>query len=441
MNCCSEVLQRSATVECVRPGGLPAAAPAWGVAGEPALVGAARETVVRALFGEGAEFLAAGAEPPPGAGRVLVAAGGEYSYDALAAEEGEAAAGAAQARRLQGKAVVIPHSDKLDPTKGGGGDKPAGYRIWLPDADDMTTDPYGSLHLLANIMKLVDNTYMRWFLQNGKCDFHPPQGLLPWKGPYEPGSVECSAPDLKLSYCWNFRFNVPIVGWLVQPVVPLCLPLDVLDILFGLGPALGAIVEDVLDQISPYIVQMTYDFVNCGGSQANLNAFVGVLTGGGLAAPPAATGESDGSSSGASPLGAVGAILQSDAWLNLALPPFDAQCFLTGEGVSGLLNTVLATEVVPSGLVPIVSGLDSIVDEYYNKGCTTEQILVWAPAALEALSDTTSTNPIGALYSASGTTADGQTVTLAQGPGAPGTPTILNCLGANLTLFLGVLGK
>jgi hypothetical protein len=413
------------------------------VAGEPALIGAARETVVRALFGEGAEVLAEGAGAPPGEGRVLVAQGGEYSYDALAAEEAAeaGATGASQARRLQGKAVVIPHSEKLDPTKGGDSEKPPGYRIWLPDAKDMTTDPYGSLHLLANIMKLIDNTYMRWYLQNGKCDFYPPKGLLPWKGPYEPGSVDCSTPDLKLSYCWNFRFNVPIVGWLVQPVVPLCLPLDVLDILFGLGPALGAIVEDVLDQISPYIVQMTYDFVNCGGTQENLTAFVGGLTGGGLAAPSAAAGsESDGSTGGGSPLGAVGGILQSEAWLNLVLPPFDAQCFMTGEGVTGLLNTALATEIVPAGLLPIVQSLDSIVDDYYSKGCTTEQIMVWAPAALEAMSSGSS-NPIGALYSASGTTADGQTVTLVSGPGGPGTPTIVNCLGSNLTLFLGVLSK
>ena len=98
---------------------------------------------------------------------------------------------------------------------------------------------------------------------------------------------------------------------------------------------------------------------------------------------------------------------------------------------------------VPAGLLPIVSGLDTIVDQYYSKGCTTEQIMAWAPAALEAVSSAVSSgvSPIGAVYSASGTTADGQTVTLTTGPGPLGSPTIVNCLGSNLTLFIGVLGK
>ena len=112
----------------------------------------------------------------------------------------------------------------------------------------------------------------------------------------------------------------------------------------------------------------------------------------------------------------------------------------TGKWLAAIANTGSHPITVPAGLLPIVQSLDSIVDDYYSKGCTTEQIMVWAPAALEAMSSGSS-NPIGALYSASGTTADGQTVTLVSGPGGPGTPTIVNCLGSNLTLFLGVLSK
>ena len=413
------------------------------MAGEPALIGAARETVVRALFGEGAEFLAEGAEAPPGEGRVLVAQGGEYSYDALAAEVAAevAAEGASQARRLQGKAVVIPHSEKLDPTKGGDSEKPPGYRIWLPDAKDMTTDPYGSLHLLANIMKLIDNTYMRWYLQNGKCDFYPPKGLLPWKGPYEPGSVDCSTPDLKLSYCWNFRFNVPIVGWLVQPVVPLCLPLDVLDILFGLGPALGAIVEDVLDQISPYIVQMTYDFVDCGGSPANLEAVVGgVMASGALSDPsqldqglPVISPSGQSSVPQVAPPGSLLPLLsqglKSDAWLDLVLPPFNAQCFMTGDGVTGLLNTVLAAQIVPDNLLQVVENFDTIVNNYYNGNCTTEQLMAVAPAVIDNIDSGVPLSP-QTLTGAVGTTRSGESVS---------GMTILPCLGSSLMYLTGFL--
>ena len=423
------------------------AAASWGVAGEPALIGAARETVVRALYGEGAEFLAEGAEAPPGAGRVLhVDRSGEYSYDALGAASGEGAS----ARRLLGKAVVIPHSEKVDPTVKPWveSDKPPGYRIWLPGKEDMTTDPYGSLHLIANILHLVDNCYMRWYLQNGKCDFYAPKGLLPWKGPYEPGSVDCSYPDVKLSYCVNFRFNVPIVGWLVQPVVPLCLPLDVLDILFGLGPTIGGIVEDVLDQISPYIVQTTYDFINCGGSQEALMAVInGVMASGALNNPAALTeGLPDVSMTGSTsvptaappnsllPLLSQG--LQSQAWLDLALPPFDAQCFMTGEGVSGLVNTALATEIVPAPFLPIVTGFDTIVNSYYNAGCTTEQLMVWLPALIDEIAAGKPLG-IGTIYGATGTTSSGESVSFASGP--PGLPPLSACTASSLPLFLGLL--
>ena len=52
----------------------------------------------------------------------------------------------------------------------------------------------------------------------------------------------------------KFKLKTP----LVQPSVPLCIPEDIMSTLFNVGPIVGGIVEDGMNQISPYSVSYTH---------------------------------------------------------------------------------------------------------------------------------------------------------------------------------------
>jgi len=192
-------------------------------------------------------------------------------------------------------------------------------------------------------------------------------------------------------------------------------------------------------------VQLTYDFVNCGGTQENLMAVVeGVMASGALSDPsqlaqglpavsPAGQSSVPQAAAPGSLLPLLSQGLQSDAWLDLVLPPFDSQCFMTGEGVTGLVNTVLATQIVPPALLQIVENFDEIVDQYYSNGCTTEQLMAFLPAVIDSLA---SGDPVGiqTIYGAVGTTRSGESVSFSSGP--PGNPPIVACTANSLGYFL-----
>ena len=128
--------------------------------------------------------------------------------------------------------------------------------------------------------------------------------------------------------------------------------------------------------------------------------------------------------------------IQSDAWLNLVLPPFDAQCFMTGEGMLGLVNTALATQVVPAQFQTIVENFDTIISSYYTNGCTTEQLMAWLPAVIDSIASGAPLG-IGTVYSSTGTTRSGETVGFTSGP--PGSPSIASCTASSIGFFLPLL--
>ena len=103
--------------------------------------------------------------------------------------------------------------------------------------------------------------------------------------------------------------------------------------------------------------------------------------------------------------------LNSTAWLDLVLPPFDAQCFMTGDGVTGLLNTALAAQIVPDNLLQVVENFDTIVNNYYNGNCTTEQLMAVAPAVIDNI-ESGETLGTQTLMSAVGTTRSGESVSV-----------------------------
>jgi len=109
---------------------------------------------------------------------------------------------------------------------------------------------------------------------------------------------------------------------------------------------------------------------------------------------------------------------------------------MTGEGVSGLVNTALATEIVPAPFLLIVTGLDTIVNNYNNAGCTTEQLMVFAPAVIDKIA---AGEPLGLplIYGTTATSPSGESVSFTSGP--PGLPPILACATSSIPLFLSLL--
>jgi len=115
----------------------------------------------------------------------------------------------------------------------------------------------------------------------------------------------------------------------------------------------------------------------------------------------------------------------------------DWQCFLTGTGFTGLLNTALATDIVPPAFAGILSGLPNLVVSYFSTpGCTAIGLISWIEALLVAIGGGLELSNIGQVYGVVGTTPDGEQIGLTTGD-----PNLLTCIGVqNLIAFLGVLG-
>ena len=396
------------------------------LAEEPALVRHAKAVLTRALFGEDARLTAAGEAPP-------------------AEAEAEEAAGAGGGRGLRAKRVMIPLTDRSK--------LPGEYTVWVPEKDDLL--PNNALEPFFLLLKLLDNVFLRWYLQDGKCDFYGPNAKAG-----APPEAACTPPVVKLSYCLAFRINLPGVGALVQPVLPLCIPADLLDLLVNIGPTIGGIIEGVLDEISPYLLQAADEFVACGGNVNAIGDVLGPLLSSGAAAglgadlegaaaAPAAGG--DAAAGGAlanvgALYGPVNAVLTNDNFIDFIVQ-LDWECFLLGpnknSAVMGLLNTLLATDLVPAPFVPILQGLPGILQQFFSSpGCTVEKLLAWLDAVLLAVSEgrvdlSQGAGAIGALFGVTGTTRSGEPFGLSSRPAS-----VITCVGINnLTLFLGVLGR
>ena len=398
------------------------------LAEEPALVRHAKAVLTRALFGEDARLTAAGEAPP-----------------AEAEAEPRPEAAGAGGRRLRAKRVMIPLTDRSK--------LPGEYTVWVPEKDDLL--PNNALEPYFLLLKLLDNVFLRWYLQDGKCDFKGPNAKAG-----APPEAACTPPAVKLSYCLAFRINLPGVGALVQPVLPLCIPADLLDLLVNIGPTIGGIIEDVLDEISPYLLQAADEFVACGGNVNAIGDVLGTFLSSGAAAElgadlegagaaPAAGG--DAAAGGAlanvgALYGPVNAVLTNNNFIDFIVQ-LDWECFLLGpnknSAVMGLLNTLLATDLVPAPFVPILQGLPGILQQFFSSpGCTVEKLLAWLDAVLLAVSEgqvdlSQGAGALGSLFGVTGTTRSGEPFGLSTRPAS-----VITCVGINnLTLFLGVLGR
>ena len=351
----------------------------------------------------------------------------------------------------------------------------------------------------------------------------------------------------QVSYCLKFKLKTP----LVQPSVPLCIPEDIMSTLFNVGPIVGGIVEDGMNQISPYFLPLLNDYIKYGGTQEQLLSAAQILASdpalpallGGLGRGPGA-GSGGGDASG-SQVQALAALLKSPG-IEVLLDGVDVGELVLGYGFKGMYSTLINSNLAPPALQPLLidtgpyipyiisnyyscggetneffaainsvldnplvqpflanpdllqstagnpqllasafpalyssvvtnnpilynwlvtlpnqcivdqgyiqpvavivtqgtmfatvgENLPKLVDDYYNAGCTTEQMLAYAPVLLEAMQLPTE-EQTNALFTKTGVTPTGETVAFTQP--FNGGPSILQCLTPNLVTLTSVL--
>mmetsp|Transcript_1885 Transcript_1885/g.4285 ORF Transcript_1885/g.4285 Transcript_1885/m.4285 type:complete len:563 (+) Transcript_1885:310-1998(+) len=244
----------------------------------------------------------------------------------------------AQPDESSGKIMTLPNTE---------------YDIWLPDQRSFIPKNPMSPYLL--ILRLIDSVYLRWFTQDAKCDFFLPTV----KPPYHAPEIVCTRPKIKVAYCFEFQIRTP----LVQPGLPLCIPEDVMEILFNLGGFIGGFITNIADQISPYLLQLLGDYIEAGGTQEQLFKALGLLT-------------SDSSlTSGDLGVGAIVSLLSGPA-LPVLLDGVDVGKLVVGDGFRGMLSTIAASGLIPAELQPTFESLGPylpfIVSGYYECGGQTE---------------------------------------------------------------------
>ena len=116
-------------------------------------------------------------------------------------------------------------------------------------------------------------------------------------------------------------------------------------------------------------------------------------------------------------------------WL-LTLP---AQCIVDQGYVQPV--AVILTQGTP--FAQIGAAVPKIVDDYYNTGCVTEQMLAFAPVLLQSLAAPDPAQQTSTLFNNSGVTPEGQEVKI----NTPfnGGPTILQCLSPNIGVLSSVI--
>ena len=256
--------------------------------------------------------------------------------------------------------------------------------LWLPDARTfIPKDKYSAWFLVIN---LIDSIFLRWYVENAKCDFMLPTIKPP--GP-EPGEIVCTRPKIKVSYCIKFQTHTP----LIQPSVPVCIPEDIMQTLFNIGPAIGGIVENVINQFSPYLLPLLNDYIANGGTQEQLfealnillgePALVDLLRGSGGGGSGGLSGAGSG---GGSSIGALVGLLQSPA-IGVLLDGVDVGNLVLGEGFKGVLSTLIDSPYVPPQLQPLLKEmgpyLPYIISNYYGCGGETESFFDAINSVLE----------------------------------------------------------
>ena len=256
--------------------------------------------------------------------------------------------------------------------------------LWLPDARTfIPKDKYSAWFLVIN---LIDSIFLRWYVENAKCDFMLPTIKPP--GP-EPGEIVCTRPKIKVSYCIKFQTHTP----LIQPSVPVCIPEDIMQTLFNIGPAIGGIVENVINQFSPYLLPLLNDYIANGGTQEQLFEALNIL----LGEPALADllrgsggggggGLSGAGSGGGSSIGALVGLLQSPA-IGVLLDGVDVGNLVLGEGFKGVLSTLIDSPYVPPQFQPLLKEtgpyLPYIISNYYGCGGETESFFDAINSVLE----------------------------------------------------------
>jgi len=130
---------------------------------------------------------------------------------------------------------------------------------------------------------------------------------------------------------------------------------------------------------------------------------------------------------------AYSSVVTSNPLLYDWLASLPAQC-IVGRGYVQPAAVILA-EGTPFDQV--ASQLPKLVDDYYNTGCTTEQLLAYAPVLLEALG-LPPAQQTAALFQKTGTSQAGEEVGFTT-PSNNGGPSILQCLTPNLAVLTTVI--
>jgi hypothetical protein len=277
-----------------------------------------------------------------------------YSYDADSGKRFRSSVG-----------VTFPSKVEDKPDK----DFRVSYSTWMPDLRTFKAADTTSAWFL--VIKLIDSVFLRWYVENAKCDF-----LLPTMKPYlQPAEVVCTRPKIKVSYCLKFQTRTPIIS----PSVPLCIPEDIMQTLFNVGPAIGGIVENIINQLSPYLLPLLNDYIANGGTQEQLFEALNILLGEPalqvLLRGNSGGGGVGGAASGGSALSALANLLNSPA-IPVLLNGVDVGQLVLGDGFKGMLSTLISSPQVPPELQPLLNQMAPyipyIISNYYGCGGETD---------------------------------------------------------------------
>lgn len=196
--------------------------------------------------------------------------------------------------------------------------------------------------------------------------------------------------------------------------------------------------QPLLIATGPYIPYIISNYYSCGGETNEFFDAINSALENPLVKPFLASPELLQSAAGdadllASTLPALySSVVTSNPALYDWLITLPAQCIVD----KGYVQPVAVLAANGTKFAEVAAALPKIVDDYYNAGCTTEQMLAYVPVLLEAMA-LPSEEQTNALFTRTGVTPAGETVSLTQPFG--GGPSILQCLSPNLAVLTTVI--
>ena len=196
--------------------------------------------------------------------------------------------------------------------------------------------------------------------------------------------------------------------------------------------------QPLLIDTGPYIPYIISNYYSCGGETTEFFAAINSVLDNPLVKPFLANPELLQSTAGNTQLLAstfpalYSSVVTNNPILYNWLVTLPNQCIVD----QGYIQPVAVIVTQGTMFATVGENLPKLVDDYYNTGCTTEQMLAYAPVLLEAMTLPTE-EQTNALFTKTGVTPTGETVAFTQP--FNGGPSILQCLTPNLVTLTSVL--